>query len=109
MSFIAKNAGNTFSAGYFLVTDETCLRESRSIPADHAQIVTIDNRKVVPAGAIISGVGILYEDIDVTHGSRPGSVVVQGTVYGDLLPDSTGADQLDGITVVDYPTIERPY
>ena len=109
MSFIAKNSGNTFSAGYFLKEDETCLRESRSIPADHAQAVTIDNRKVVPAGAVIAGVGILYEDIDVTNGSRPGSVVVEGTVYGDLLPDDTGADQLDGITVVDYPTIERPY
>lgn len=109
MSFTSASQGTTFSAGYFLVDDETCLRESRTIPADHSQAVTIENRKVVPAGAIIDGVGVLYEDIDVTKGSRPGSVVVKGTVYGDRLPEGSDASGLDGITVVEAPAIERPY
>ena len=82
--FDGPNRGYGWAAGHFLVNDETCVRKSHIIPADHPQVQTRDNgRKVVPAGAVIAGVGLVYEDIDVTEGAKMGSVVTEGTVYAD--------------------------
>lgn len=116
MSFTASNGGTVFSAGYFLKTDETCVRESMDIAANHSQRETRGDRTVVPAGAVIpangaTAKGILYEDIDVTNGAKPGSVVTEGTVYGDLLPATiaeAAATAMTGIKVVSYPTVTRP-
>jgi len=82
-------------------------------------VQTRDNgRKVVPAGAVIpangsTAKGILFEDIDVTEGAMPGSVVIEGTVYGDRLPAalaSAAATALTKITVINAsPTVTRPY
>lgn len=110
--------GYGWNAGHFLVNDETCIRETMTIAANHSQAVTRDNgRKVVPAGAVIpangaTAKGILFEDIDVTEGAKPGSVVVEGTVYGSRLPAAlatAAASALTRITVVTEPTITRPY
>ena len=117
MSFIADPIrGTTFEAGFFLGDDEQCLRLTKMIAANHAQPVTRNGRKIVPAGAVIpangaTAEGILYEDIDVTEGAAPGSVVVRGTVYGDRLPaalDSDAATALTGITVKTSPAVIRP-
>lgn len=110
--------GYGWNAGHFLVNDETCIRQTMTIAANHAQAVTRENgRKVVPAGAVIpangaSAKGILFEDIDVTEGAKPGSVVIAGTIYGGRLPAalaSAAATALTGITVLTEPTITRPY
>ena len=110
--------GYGWAAGHFLVNDETCIRTTMTIAANHAQAVTRDNgRKVVPAGAVIpangaTAKGILFEDIDVTEGAKPGSVVIEGTVYGGRLPAAlatAAATALTGITVLTEPTITRPY
>lgn len=116
--FDGPNKGYGWAAGHFLVDDETCLRQSYTIPADHAQVQTRDNgRKVVPAGAVIpangsTAVGILYEDIDVTEGAKMGSIVVEGTIYEDKLPaaiDSAAEAVLTGITVITTsPAVTRP-
>ncbi len=101
--------GYGWAAGHFLADDETCLRKTMTIAANHSQVVTRDNgRKVVPAGAVIpsndgNAKGILFEDIDVTEGAMPGSVVVEGTVYEDKLPaaiESAAEAVLTGITVI---------
>lgn len=107
MSFIETTQGGGFAAGRFLVADEQCVRETATIPADHASAVTRpDGTKYVPEGTIIGGKGILYEDIDVTKGDAPGSIVTKGVVYGDRLPV---APEIDGIEVVEEsPTIVRP-
>lgn len=117
MSFKAASSGTVFSAGHFLVDDETCLRESMNIPANHGQKVVLNGKTIVPAGAVIpangaTAKGILYEDIDVTNGDKPGSVITQGTVYGDKLPATiaeAAASAMTGIKVVTSPTITRPY
>lgn len=110
--------GYGWNAGHFLVNDETCIRQTMTIAANHAQAVTRENgRKVVPAGAVIpangaTAKGILFEDIDVTEGAKPGSVVIAGTIYGGRLPAalaSAAATALTGITVLTEPTITRPY
>ena len=116
MSFIASAQGTTFEAGWFLVDDEQCLRETATIADNHAQAVTRNGRTIVPAGAVIpangsTAVGILYEDIDVTDGAAPGSIVTKGVIYGDRLPatlDNDAATALTGITVKTSPTITRP-
>jgi len=116
MSFTANASGTTFSAGHFLVDDEACLRETATIAANHGQIVTLNGRKIVPAGAFVpsrgsSSVGLLYEDIDVTDGAAPGSIVTKGKVYEDRLPQAANSDAktaLAGITFVNQPNVTRP-
>lgn len=116
--FDGPSKGYGWAAGHFLVNDETCVRQSMTIPANHGQRVTRDDgRIVVPAGAVIpsndgNAKGILFEDIDVTEGAKMGSVVTEGIVYEDKLPaaiESTAEAVLSGITVITTsPAITRP-
>lgn len=116
--FDGPNKGYGWAAGHFLVDDETCIRQTMTIPANHGQRVTRDDgRIVVPAGAVIpangaTAKGLLFEDIDVTNGAMPGSVVTEGTVYGDRLPAalaSAAASALTGINVISTsPAVARP-
>lgn len=116
MSFTASKTGTTFEAGFFLVDDEECLRETTTIAANHAQAVTRNGRTIVPMGSVIpangsTAKGILYEDIDVTDGAAAGSIVTKATIYGDRLPaalDSAAAEALTGIIVKTSPTVTRP-
>ena len=92
MSFIQNGNGAGYAPGWFLA-EEDCSRESRTIPANHAQVRTADNGgKYVPMGAFFPAnnsstvEGIVYEDVDVTTGAMPGSVVTKGVVYLDRLP-----------------------
>ena len=106
MSFTASSTGSGFLAGHFLADDEGCVRVTMTIKANDASVVTRANgTKYVPAGSIIDGKGILYENIDVTKGDAPGSVVIKGTVY-DVFETTP---EIDGIEVVEKPTITRPY
>lgn len=118
MSYFGSVSGYGWAAGHFLANDETCVRETMTIAANHSQAVTRDDgRKVVPAGAVIpsndgNAVGILYEDIDVTDGAKIGSVVTNGIVYEDKLPaaiEATAEAVLGGITVITTsPAVTRP-
>ena len=117
MSFINHHTGAAFGAGYFLVDDENCTRETATIAYNHAAVQTINGRSIVPMGAVIpangsTAKGILYEDIDVTDGSAPGSIVTEGAVYEDRLPaalDSDAKTAMKGIRVVtSSPVAARP-
>lgn len=56
------------------------------------QITTEDDgTKYVKAGTVYpsndsSAVGIVYEDVDVTHGEAVGSLIIAGRVYENRLP-----------------------
>lgn len=116
--FDGPNTGYGWAAGHFLADDETCIRKTMTIAANHSQVVTRDDGcKVVPAGAVIpsndgNAKGILFEDIDVTNGAAAGSVVIEGTVYEDKLPagiESAAESALTGITVITTsPAVTRP-
>lgn len=116
MSFTSSTNGTAFDAGWFLVDDEACLRETADIAANHAQKVTRDGRVIVPMGAVIpandaTAKGILYEDIDVTEGAAPGSIVTRGVIYGDRLPAAlaqAAATALTEIKVTTSPAVIRP-
>lgn len=118
MSFIGSTNGKGWDAGYFLVDAEHCTRETVTVAANHAGVVTrADGTKYVPAGSAIpangaTAKGILYEDVDVTTGAMPGSIVTAGIIYGDRLP-ATLADAaktaLTNIKVIaSSPAITRP-
>ncbi len=95
MSFIASKADSTvYAPGYFLAHEE-CERKTRQINQNHTQVMTAsDGSKYVPMGAFYPAnnsstvEGIVYEDVDVTTGNMPGSVVLSGVVYLDRLPAS---------------------
>ena len=117
MSFIESKTNIRWHAGQFLASEE-CTRETVTVSASHAQVVTLaDGSKYVPAGAVIpsndgNAKGILYEDVDVTKGAMPGSIVTRGVVYEDKLPaaiESTAEAVLPGIQVITTsPSTTRP-
>lgn len=120
MSFVLNGTGTGYAPGWFLA-EEDCSRETRTIPQNHAQVKTTDRGgKYVPMGAVFpandaTAVGIVYEDVDVTTGAMPGSVVTKGTIYGDRLPTALASAAKTalagkGFTIIDaVPTVTRPY
>lgn len=89
MSFIGeKHKGVVYAPGYFL-NHEECTRKTKEIPQTLATTVA-NGSKYVPMGTIYpsndaNAIGIVYEDVDVTTGNMPGSVVLQGEVIEDRL------------------------
>lgn len=118
MSFIGvKEEGHVYAPGWFLAHEE-CTRETREIPQSMATTAA-DGAKYVKMGTPYpsndaNAVGIVYEDVDVTTGNMPGSVVTKGTIYKDRLPvvlDSNAATALAalGFTIINStPAVTRP-
>ena len=101
MSFIRNdNTARVFAPGYFLAADaENCTRETREMKQTDATMLS-DGTKIVKMGTVYpandgTAEGIVYEDIDVTSGNMPGSVVTKGIVYEDRL----------AVTSVDYQAV----
>lgn len=101
MSFIkTDNTARVFAPGYFLAADaENCTRETREMKQTDATTLS-DGTKIVKMGTAYpandgTAEGIVYEDIDVTSGNMPGSVVTKGIVYEDRL----------AVTSVDYQSV----
>ena len=101
MSFIdEKKTGKVYAPGYFLAHEE-CVRKTKQIAQTGA--TTAENGgKYVKMGTIYpandaTAAGIVYEDVDVTTGNMPGSVVLKGVVYEERLPEA--ADTYSSATV----------
>lgn len=115
MSFIESNTGATvYAPGYFLASED-CKRITTEIAQSGA--TTVGTAKVVKAGTVYpsndgNAIGIVYEDVDVTSGDMPGSLVIEGTVYEDRLPaaiESAAEAVLTGIKVITTsPAVTRP-
>jgi len=97
MAFIgAGTKGTVYAPGYFLeANDKDCVRETREI-AQSGAVEVADGTKYVPMGTAYpsndsNAIGLTYEDVDVTTGNMPGSVVTKGIVYEDRLA-ITGAN-----------------
>ena len=123
MSFIAEKKGTGYEPGYFLAHEE-CTRETRQFIQTGAT-TTSEGGKYVPMGTIytveteVEGktvtdyVGIVYEDVDVTNGNMPGSVVTKGEVYENRLPvalteAAKTALETKGFVFKTEPTVTRP-
>ena len=103
MSFIgAVEQGVVYAPGYFLAHEE-CVRKTREIPQSGASTAANGGKYVAMGTAFPSNdgnaIGIVYEDVDVTTGNMPGSVVTKGIVIEDRLP-ITGASY-DAVTLKD--------
>lgn len=107
MSFIGSGEqGKTYAPGWFLAHEE-CTRETREIPQSMA--TTLGNgAKYVKMGTIFpasdaTAIGIVYEDVDVTVGNMPGSVVTKGEVIEARL-----ADAVDSYSTATVPSGGNP-
>lgn len=118
MSFIyEKNQGSVYAPGYFLADNEHCTRKTREMTQELAK--TAKNGKYVPMGTIYpandsTAEGIVYEDVDVTSGNMPGSVVLAGVVYTNRLPKALGEEaktalQEKGFTFLEEAEVVRTY
>lgn len=119
MSFIGNGSkGQVYAPGWFLAKEE-CTRKTREISAADATEAA-DGGKYVPMGTIYpandaTAEGIVYEDVDVTTGNMPGSVVLKGDVYLDRLPvqiESAAQSALEAkgfVFIETSPAVTRPY
>lgn len=118
MSFIGTpENGLVYAPGYFLANNEDCTRETREI-AQTGATTAANGSKYVKMGTPYpandaTAIGIVYEDVDVTSGNMPGSVVTAGTVYEGRLAvtlASAAKTALEGLgfKFVAEPTITRP-
>lgn len=89
MSFIQNDeTSKVYAPGYFLAHEE-CVRETRQF-AQASAVTAPNGTKYVPMGTAYpsndgNAIGIAYEDVDVTSGDMPGSVVTKGVVIEDRL------------------------
>lgn len=107
--------GTVYAPGYFLAHEE-CTRETREIPATLG--TTVGSTKYVKMGTIFpsndaNAIGIVYEDVDVTTGNMPGSVVTKGEVVEAKLPTAPASAAKTalaglGIKFVTEGSVTRP-
>lgn len=118
MSFIGKTNGIGFEPGWFLAHDEDCHRETRQIAQEGATTLA-DGTKLVKMGTVYPSndehaEGIVYEDVEVTLGDAPGSVVTKGTIYEDRLPVALDTDAKTALAALGFafiatsPSVTRP-
>ena len=121
MAFIGDvNKGTTYAPGYFLAyADENITRETKEIAQSGATATTLG--KYVKMGTPYpsndgSCIGLLYEDVDVTVGNMPGSVVTaNASVYEDRLPVALNGAAKSALEAKGFrfiatePSVTRPY
>lgn len=118
MSFIMNQKNTGYEPGFFLAHEE-CTRVTKTMSQSGSYVVTkADGSKYVPMGTIFpangaTAVGIVYEDVDVSSGDMPGSVVIAGQVYEANLPtapESAAKSAMANIKFVTKPSsVTRPY
>lgn len=121
MSFINRNAttGKVYAPGYFLVNNEDCTRITFEADAANAQAKTVDGAKHIPMGTVwpsndANAIGIVYEDVDVSEGNMPGSLVTSGVVYENRLPDTLSSAAKTALKALKFSfqtesEVVRPY
>ncbi len=121
MSFIDNNASKSrvYAPGWFLADNENVERKTRQMAQSGA--TTAENGgKYIPMGTVwpandATAEGIVYEDVDVTTGDMPGSVVTFGAIYEDRLPVTIDAAAKTALTgkgfrfIAKAPSVNRPY
>ncbi len=117
MSFSAMQPGTGFAPGWFLADQENVTRQTVQVTTGQQ---CPDGSVVVPMGALWptsdeNAQGIIYEDVDVTSGPMPASLVTSGVIYEDRLPatmsnDAKNSLKARGFTIIaTAPKVTRPY
>lgn len=105
MSFVTETKG-TFKPN-FLESEVGLVLKTHQIPT------TMGTNGVVAAGTVFpsndaNAIGIVFQDVDVSKGAMPGSVMVAGRVLKDRLSiATTAATALKQIVIVDGPQTTR--
>ena len=100
----------------FLESEVGLVLKTYQIPASMGVADEYGN-KIVSAGTVYpsndaSAVGIVFNDIDVTHGDHEGSVMLAGRVLKERLDVQSAAEtplKTSGIVFVDAPEVRRGY
>ena len=117
MSLIGNSNGKTYAPGLFLAHEE-CVRETKEIPQSLA--TTEGETKYVKMGTPYPSndgniEGLVYEDVDVTAGNAPGSVVTgKAVILSSILPvglTSTAKAKLENLDFIikKMSSVTRPY
>lgn len=121
MAFIGDvNKGTVYAPGFFLAyNDENVTRETKEIA--QAGATEVGTTKYVKMGTPYPSndgncIGLLYEDVDVTVGNMPGSVVTANAeVYEDRLPVALESSAKTALVAKGFkfiataPAVTRPY
>ena len=64
-------------------------------------------KKIVPAGTVYKtengvAIGLVFADVDVTHGPQPAAVMVEGYVLEARLPQTISADDKAAMTGIKF-------
>lgn len=86
---------STHSRVNFLASSK--VQSFTTIVSDVGVQVNAEGKKIVPAGTILpandsTAKGILYNDVDVTHGPQPGALIVEAYILEARLPVAPSAD-----------------
>lgn len=118
MSFIEPiKEGKIYAPGYFLAHEE-CVRVTREIAQADGESenggLVVKMGTFYPENDANTVEGIVYEDVDVTSGDMPGSVVTSGVVILDRLPEAPesgvqSALEALGFKFVEDSDVTRPY
>ncbi|MGF7049151.1 hypothetical protein J2T13_003659 [Paenibacillus sp. DS2015] len=70
-------------------------------------VTAVNGKKVVKAGTVLptndaSAKGILYNDVDVTYGPQPGSLIVEGYILEARLPVAPSALAKTALTKITF-------
>lgn len=112
MAFIeASVLGQVYAPGWFLAHEE-CVRKTYEIPASGATSGP-NGGSYVKAGTPYpsnngSCIGLVYEDVDVTAGDMPGSVVLKGVVYEGRLPVTLASAAKSALTSAGFTFLTEP-
>ena len=100
--------GHTHAPGWFLFDDENCVRITVTFSHNMGNFVNRDEH-YIPAGTYIPDYhGIVYEDVDVSDGAAPGSLVIEGKYYADRIFNGPISDEPLLVNVGNYPIAIRP-
>ena len=111
MSFyMSDNTSKAYLPGFFLDREE-CTRKTREIPTSLA--TTVDGKSYVPMGTPYPSndgncIGLVYEDVDVTTGNMPGSVVLKGDVIEDRLPVELNGAAKSALQALGFKFVTEP-
>lgn len=72
-----------------------------------AGVAVVDGKKIVKAGTVLpandaTAKGILYNDVDVTHGPQPGALIVEGYILEARLPVAPAATAKTALTKITF-------
>lgn len=85
-----------------------------TLPANFANTVTENNRKIVKSGTLIRTphLGLLFQEIDITDGDAIAPVMIRGSYIDSKLPESASleADNMiaQGLYAIEEGEVTRP-